>query len=188
MTITTDKTSSLLAEIARLQAENQRLQEIAYIDTLTNIPNRRWFDAQLTAEWARAQREGTAIALLYLDLDHLKRVNDQQGHSTGDAMLQRFAAVLDRFLLQCRPYDFCCRLGGDEFAVVLPGCGIKGAIKVAEELWVQVNPADLSVSIGAAAMVPSWEDTPKTLVDLADGAMLCSKRLGRDRISVTCAH
>ncbi len=113
---------------ARLLGEVERL---ATRDSLTGLANRRLFDESLQREAARAQRLGTPLSLLVLDVDHFKQVNDSYGHQTGDAVL---CEVADALVANTKNFDVAARYGGDEFVVLLPGCGREDAMGVAQRV------------------------------------------------------
>lgn len=169
----------------RLEAE---LQALAITDPLTGLPNRRHFLAMLEQETRRLQRFPEAsAALLMLDLDHFKRVNDQYGHAAGDAVLRHFGTLLQGRL---RRTDLAGRIGGEEFAVLLVGSRMAGAVEFAEQLREQVRASavefdgqrlGIGVSIGVTVL-----DRDDASVDAplarADRALYRAKEQGRDRV------
>ncbi|MCL4817722.1 MAG: diguanylate cyclase [Vicinamibacteria bacterium] len=174
-----------------LAAANARLEALSLRDALTGIANRRCFDEVLHAEWNRARRSDEPVALLLLDLDHFKALNDRRGHPEGDAALQAVARWLERAVQ--RSGDLVARYGGEEFAVVLPGLDEADAARVAERL--RQGVADLAlahpgspfgrvtVSVGAAADVPLPGLDPQTLLRAADRALYRAKAAGRNRVA-----
>jgi len=180
---------SRMIEIERLQAE---LLEQATHDSLTGLHNRRYLDEELTRELARAERAGSPVSLLMLDVDHFKDVNDTYGHATGDRVLRAIAHLLQEVT---RAGDMTCRLGGDEFVVVLPEATTEDAVSRAEDLRRilresmcdgcddRVRP---TVSVGVAAY-PLHADGVDRLMAAADRALYASKGAGRDRVSVAVA-
>ncbi len=177
------------------EIDNQRLTRLANTDDLTMLHNHRYFYQRLEEEFKRAERYGSDLALILLDLDHFKQVNDTLGHQRGDAVLRELATVLHRTI---RETDLLARYGGEEFAVLLPETNLSGAFQQAERLRRQVkahyfealqgNP--LTVSCGAACLPFSQEGfrVPRhrqdALIAWADQALYTAKRGGRDR-SVT---
>ena len=171
---------------------NADLSALASTDALTGLPNRRQFDATLNKEWYRALRDATPLALLMIDIDRFKPLNDRYGHPTGDAFLARVGAVILHNVR--RAGDVAARYGGEEFAVVLPGTATAGALDIAELIRSAVTHADtrdlvagghaLTVSIGVAAMVPLAGGGAATLVHSADAALYQAKRGGRNRVDV----
>jgi diguanylate cyclase (GGDEF)-like protein len=175
-----------------LKAQSDILRGMAYMDGLTGIANRRCFDERLKAEWNRAQRTDTPLALLMLDVDHFKRYNDRHGHQAGDACLQAVARAL--MAVPCRGHDLVARYGGEELVCLLPGCDLDTAVNKAECFRVAV--ADLgiphldspvgdhvTVSIGAAVLTPGDQTEPATLLDLADEQLYLAKRAGRNSVA-----
>jgi diguanylate cyclase (GGDEF)-like protein/PAS domain S-box-containing protein len=176
----------------RMQAELQRL---ATTDTLTGIANRRQFMRQLDLELERVRRYGKPAALLMLDLDHFKQVNDQYGHAAGDAVLRHFVDLTQRRL---RRVDIFGRIGGEEFCILLPGTDIDGARDFAEMLCRQVavsacdaaraaSPAiHYTVSIGVASCGDGQRDADAILAQ-ADHALYQAKTDGRNRVVANTA-
>lgn len=171
---------------------NADLSALASTDALTSLPNRRQFDATLNKEWYRALRDATPLALLMIDIDRFKPLNDRYGHPTGDAFLARVGGVILHNVR--RAGDMAARYGGEEFAVVLPGTATAGALDIAELIRSAVAHTDtrdlvpgghpLTVSIGVAAMVPLAGGGAATLVHSADAALYQAKRGGRNRVDV----
>lgn len=171
--------------IERKQIE-ARLQHVAQHDPLTDLPNRELFHDRLDVALARARREHAPLALLYIDLDRFKRVNDNYGHDTGDMLLREVAARLR----QCvRESDTVSRLGGDEFAVLLndlrlPEDATAVATKIRHALHQPYAPGGLRLHIAASigiAFHPSHGDSREQLIRCADDAMYRAKRQGGDR-------
>jgi diguanylate cyclase (GGDEF)-like protein len=180
----------LAAEVERLQAELAAaharmadLEAMADIDVLLNIPNRRSFERELRRSAAYVRRYGTAAALIYLDLDYFKTVNDRYGHEVGDNMLQAVAKTLQRTV---RESDVVARLGGDEFGVLLWNVSEIQAAAKARELETAVAGAvlmhggsALSVGVSAGLAVLGPGDEPPDVISRADLAMYVRKRAGR---------
>lgn len=176
-----------ITERKRLEAE---LRELAITDMLTGLPNRRAFMNRLEEEHARMQRFDTQqAAVLMLDLDHFKRINDSCGHPAGDAVLRQVAA---RIRDEIRRVDMCGRIGGEEFAILLAGANAETAREFAERLsWkiadttVSYEGRDLAVtvSIGIAVMQADDENADRALLR-ADAALYRAKEAGRDRVEV----
>jgi diguanylate cyclase (GGDEF)-like protein len=176
---------------AGLAAANRRLEELATIDDLTQLTNRRRFSKVLEQEWQRAIRERIPLGLLMLDVDFFKRYNDTYGHQAGDGCLQRVAAVLASRAR--RPSDLAARYGGEEFAVVLPGADQAGAMAVGEWIRAEVerqriphgaSPAGdvVTVSVGVAVATPAPGTDPASLVAAADAALYRAKEGGRNQV------
>lgn len=186
------KLKQLVAErTAELARANEELEALANSDGLTRIGNRRRFESFLADEWHRAVRFKTEISLVLFDIDHFKLYNDLYGHQAGDECLQKvaeaFAAVIKR------PTDLVARFGGEEFAMILGGTPANGALQLAEAAVENVrdlaiehsdSPTSrcLTVSVGIATVMPTFELTENDLIKLADSALYRAKRSGRDRI------
>ncbi len=171
---------------------NAELSALASTDALTGLANRRQFDATLQKEWYRALRDGTPLALMMIDVDRFKALNDLFGHQTGDGFLARVGRIIRDNVR--RAGDMAARYGGEEFAVVLPGTGAAGALETAEHIRRAVAAADfsavvdggypISVSIGVAASVPLAGAGATALVHNADAALYQAKRNGRNRVEI----
>ena len=175
-------------DITERKRMNDELLVLATTDFLTGLPNRREFMARLDDEQARLQRDvGEQGAVLMLDLDHFKRVNDEYGHATGDAVLRHLAALMRD---SQRKIDTLGRVGGEEFAVLLPGADMAAATAFAERLRQRIASTPLeaegrmlsvTVSIGIAALDAADTSGDAALVR-ADKALYCAKRGGRNRV------
>jgi len=159
----------------------------AATDGLTGLPNKRAVNDALKRTFAQAATTQAPLALLLLDLDHFKQVNDQRGHPVGDQVLANVGATLRNVL---RVRDFAGRNGGEEFAVLLPDTSITEALEIAERIRAAVAEislpgSDVSVtaSIGAAVF-PDHASTPDRLERLADAALYLAKRQGRNRVEL----
>ncbi len=155
-----------------------QLEYMARTDSLTGLPNRRYWEQQLPRELARARRDENPLCVAMLDLDHFKAFNDRRGHQAGDQLLTEAAAA---WRLALRPYDILARFGGEEFSVILPGCATPDAVRLIERLRF-VTPSGESCSAGIA----EWDgdEHADALVGRADAALYRAKRAGRDQ-SVT---
>ena len=183
---------TLIAGTVRvLAARNQRLvaklRAEARVDPLTGLLNRRGLAERLEAELARGRRDGTELAVVSIDIDHFKTVNDSYGHDTGDCVL---GWVADRIARQTRASDLTARMGGDEFFVVLPATDAAAARDFADRLRVSVAagsrrlPEGLTVSISAGvASAPATEDA-EALLTLADRALYTAKAQGRNVVAL----
>ena len=167
-----------------------RIVELSQIDGLTGLINRRQFQILLDHEFHMSQRHGSALAMMMIDVDRFKRVNDTFGHLVGDEVLAMVArAVADA----TRRSDVCARYGGEEFAVILPHTTMEQALPIAERIRGEIarrvvlrNPNSIKVtaSIGVASIPQIECGRPEHLVDAADRAMYLAKRLGRDRAAL----
>lgn len=162
----------------------------AYHDALTKLPNRRYFEKHLTSIFLNAKRSQDSIALLYLDLDGFKRINDEFGHDTGDEALIYVAAQLKPVL---RESDFLARLGGDEFAVVVQHASnlsdLKGLTQriiscFEAQFLANTHLCKLGVSIGVSSY-PAHVESVEALINQADSAMYQAKRTGKNRAVFT---
>lgn len=178
------RTGELEALNARLRENERQLQALAHTDTLTGLANRLLFDARLEQSLQQARRNRGQLALLLIDLDHFKPINDTYGHAIGDEVLRDAAS---RFRAAVREVDTVARLGGDEFAIVLTGIGSGAdAERLAEKLLVTVSepmrvlnlPLEISASIGIA-WFSGGDLTPSELMRRADQAMYAAKDSGR---------
>ena len=170
------------------QRDDERMERLATTDDLTGLLNRRAFFAQADAARMLALRQGQPIALLMLDLDHFKQINDRFGHATGDEALVKFSATCRAAL---REHDILGRLGGEEFALALPATNLAGALRTAERLRQGVmetqlltcgNSYTMTVSIGLVVIDPN-DDLPSSLAR-ADNALYQAKRAGRNRVEI----
>ena len=174
-----------------LQIVHQRrlLEQLAALDGLTGIPNRRRFDESYALEWRRCQRAGQPLSLVVADVDHFKAYNDTLGHAAGDRVLQEVAAVLR----QCarRPGDLAARYGGEEFVLLLPETGAQEAQMLAEELRAKLEArglthpaspvgASVTLSIGGASTTPMQAEADPAFFPLADAALYQAKASGRN--------
>ncbi len=153
-------------------------------DTLTKVPNRRFFDEQIVMEFDRARRTQGDLALLVVDIDHFKQFNDQHGHARGDEVLK---LVADRLGRGVRRGDSVCRYGGEEFALILPGADSANAMRVAENLrkTLETSPMPegvITISIGVAGARDRDYSSADDLFKDADRALYRAKELGRNRV------
>jgi len=167
----------------RAQAED-KLEELATTDALTGLRNRRKFDAVIDAEWRRATRNQTPIALLMIDADHFKAYNDSFGHQAGDQVLVSIAICISDSVR--RAGDCAARYGGEEFAVLLPGLAAVDALRVAETIRLKVEGSSdgrtiTTVSIGVASLTPVTGMDWSGLVHAADKALYAAKDNGRNQ-------
>jgi diguanylate cyclase (GGDEF)-like protein len=166
-----------------LAALSQRLHAQSVTDALTGLPNRRAFDERLALELAGARRYARPLALVMLDLDRFKAVNDRLGHAGGDQVLRAVAGVLDR---ERRASDLVARHGGEEFAAILPHTGARAAAVWAERVRRAIAASEVPVtaSLGVAAVEGGIDATAEGLSETADRALYAAKDGGRDRVCV----
>ncbi|MFP4210137.1 MAG: two-component regulator propeller domain-containing protein [Alkalispirochaeta sp.] len=185
--ILAEKNEDLQYANAQLERANRELERLSVRDALTGLFNRRYFDSRLQEEWFRARRSARPIALLMIDVDHFKHFNDTYGHIVGDHVLANTAQVCESVV--SRHTDFIARYGGEEFVALLFDTPIDGAMQIAERIReaIKKNPLvsgvdRITVSVGACSVIPEGEDTPDTLVAVADRALYTAKKNGRDRV------
>ena len=187
--------AGLRMNITRRKETEARLEGLAHTDALTGVLNRRRFTDLAADELSRAQRHGTPVALLMMDLDHFKQVNDRLGHAGGDAVLRSFAATAEGVM---RQGDVFGRVGGEEFAALLPQTTRDGAVVLAQRLRQRIaaQPAQVgglalpfTVSIGVAAWhgPDDGEASFDRLMMAADRALYAAKAQGRDRVVAAAA-
>lgn len=175
-----------------LRSANRENRRLAITDALTGARNRRYMMKYLPREFDRCRRYGHSIAALVCDLDRFKQVNDTYGHDAGDDVLREFCTRAQACL---RTSDWMARTGGEEFVVILPETDLPGASIVAERVRAAIaaeaiqtcaGRLDITVSIGASALVPPRESTRPTHTDLLHAADKClyeSKQQGRNRVT-----
>lgn len=170
-----------------IQRQRDELEKLARRDPLTGLGNRRRFDESLGAAHRRARRQGLGLAVLMIDIDHFKRLNDTYGHPEGDQRLQSVAAILDGCLQ--RGDDLLARYGGEEFIAALPSPDAAHAMALGERVRASVEAAALpapeatvTISVGVAWQAPGEEHDPRDLVERADQALYRAKRAGRNRV------
>jgi diguanylate cyclase (GGDEF)-like protein len=189
-------------ERRKLITDNKRLKELVIQDALTNLFNRRYFDASIARQIASARRYHHSVSLLMADIDHFKEVNDRHGHAAGDEVLKKMAGVL---MQSVRTTDIVCRVGGEEFALLLPQTQAEGALILAERLCRKVSEAAVEIptesqktervgvtmSIGSATFPDkalqindqTKEDKISEELQIkADMALYEAKRSGRNRV------
>ena len=182
---------ALLHDITHHKRSEDALQRAAMLDPLTQIANRRHFDAFLNREWQRAIRNAQPLSLVVLDVDHFKLYNDTLGHAAGDTCLQKVAQTLQ--LHAARPTDLAARYGGEEFVLLFAETPAENAVRLAGMIRAAVealevpNPRSttspwLTVSVGVATIVPTQLDAIDNLFVCADRAMYAAKAGGRNRV------
>jgi diguanylate cyclase (GGDEF)-like protein/PAS domain S-box-containing protein len=183
---------AILEDITQRKAAEARVQHNAQFDLLTDLPNRGLFLDRLAQALNLGERNGESAALLFLDLDHFKEVNDQLGHAAGDDLL---IAVGVRLREQVRQSDTVARLGGDEFTVILPNLRDReDAVRVANGIIAAIGkPFDIAgtqVKVGITigiALFPAHGDTVEQVLKAADDAMYQAKESGRNRYAFAAA-
>ncbi|MFP3247450.1 MAG: diguanylate cyclase, partial [Paraburkholderia sp.] len=190
------RSTTLQGRYIRVQRElheaHDRLEQMALTDALTNTANRRRFDAALVLEWNRAIRNRYPLALLLIDIDYFKMLNDRYGHPAGDRCLVSVALALQSALP--RSGDLLARYGGEEFAAILPATDASGARMVARSMQEAVRTLKIrnetstgpfvTVSVGVAVLESSQYGVSE-LIEAADQALYRAKQGGRNRIEAT---
>ena len=186
-----DRVSEQAAAVINNSMLFEQTQEDSLTDPLTGLPNTRFMFMHLTRELARAERLKAEVALLVMDLDNFKEINDNHGHHVGDRALREVATVLRSGI---RPYDICVRYAGDEFIVVLSGCGADEAERKRVELQRTVDDVlfearpgrrlPLAISVGAA-IYPQDGDSYESLLATADSRMYRDKSRRKQRVQVS---
>lgn len=187
----TEAEEALLDAQQQLLASNRQLELLALKDALTGLANRRCFDETLAVEARRAQRDGTSLALLMIDIDHFKLFNDTLGHVAGDACLQAVSKALESCVR--RPSDLVARYGGEEMAVIMPATDSAGATVVAQLVLERLQLANIAhpgspfgrvtVSIGMAVGAGAQLDSLPELIEAADQALYRAKAAGRNGLA-----
>jgi diguanylate cyclase (GGDEF)-like protein len=174
-----------------LKFQSDLLRKLVFLDGLTGVFNRRYFDQQISTEWARAARNNKPLSLILLDVDFFKLYNDRYGHQAGDDALRLVAHTLKSSLR--RPADLVARYGGEEFACVLPETSHEDAQVIAEELERQIRTLGIphqsstvdtviTISVGLATRVGNSDDDVTSLIGLADKLLYQAKHTGRGQV------
>lgn len=189
--LNTDLEHRISVRTKELAEANQQLQILSRTDVLTGLANRRFFNDTFERGWKHALREQRSIAVVLLDVDRFKLYNDQYGHIEGDRCLQAIAGVIGGATR--RDTDLAARYGGEEFVVLMPGADVRAAHEIAEKIRAGIERLAIAhssspegdivtASLGYAAIVPTREDSPQSLLTVADGHLYTAKRNGRNRI------
>ncbi len=183
-------TDKLLRE---LHSANERLESLAQLDGLTGLLNRRTMDERLTKEWQRAKRTGNGSALVLLDIDHFKNINDRYGHAAGDLVIRTIAQSIQA---EARGMDIASRYGGEEFVILLPQTDIGGAAQFAERIRARVAAAvgyhethalQVTISLGVAIFSMQDNNVDQWLAR-ADRALYAAKAAGRNQVMVAAGE
>ena len=163
----------------------EKVRQMAYVDGLTGMFNRRFFEIRITEELERAQRYHGSMSVIMLDIDKFKKLNDEFGHLLGDEVLRQVSSI---FSAQLRKADVACRYGGEEFAIIVPETTGDHALAVAEKLrqvienWHFPGVSHKVTVTGGVASYPQNGTTRDDLVRAADEALYAGKQAGRNRI------
>ncbi|WP_415764961.1 sensor domain-containing diguanylate cyclase [Pseudomonas sp. ZB1P45] len=172
-----------ISDISDLKRVEEELRALSITDSLTGIHNRRYFQERLTTEMVRVERGGGELAVIMLDIDHFKRINDQHGHAVGDRVLQ---IVCERIGHRLRRTDVFCRLGGEEFMVLCPDINGEHAHVLALQLWqgLRSSPIEGVGTVTASFGIASWRvgEGADALLLRADSGVYAAKLAGRDRV------
>jgi diguanylate cyclase (GGDEF)-like protein len=174
-----------------LKFQSDLLRQLVFLDGLTGVFNRRYFDQQIATEWSRASRNQSPLSLILLDVDFFKRFNDHYGHQAGDDVLRLVSNALKTCLR--RPADLVARYGGEEFGCILPETSYEDALLIANELERKVRELAIAnasssvdgvitVSVGLATRSGNADGDVGALIGLADSLLYQSKRTGRGRV------
>jgi diguanylate cyclase (GGDEF)-like protein len=185
-----DMAGKLAERELELQIANEHLEELASLDGLTGLANRRGFDRELDREWRQAMEKRRPLALMMIDIAHFKLFNDRYGHVRGDACLRAVGETLS--LITLEDARVVARYGGEEFALLLPGIDLERATALAEEARravedLLITHADaargvVTISIGVESAIPHARLSPADLVEAADCALYAAKRGGRNAV------
>ncbi|MHC0062325.1 sensor domain-containing diguanylate cyclase [Nostoc sp. UIC 10890] len=185
-----ERTAELVIAKETAEDANLKLEQLVNLDGLTQVANRRCFNARLQAEWKRLARERRPLSMILFDVDKFKSYNDCYGHLEGDYCLIKIAQTVQQTVN--RPGDLVARYGGEEFSVLLPNTDLAGAIKVTQNIQQAIYAQSIShassdvkdivtVSLGITSVIPICDIKPDTLIALADKALYNAKQKGRDR-------
>jgi diguanylate cyclase (GGDEF)-like protein len=184
------QTQQLELQIAldELAEKNRLLEQQNMLDTLSGIFNRACFDKRLLNELKRSRREKTSLGLVFIDIDHFKKINDTHGHLAGDGAIQQIASTLAASLK--RSSDAVFRYGGEEFALLLPGTSLAGCIELAEYAREKISSTPIQIgtlnfavtlSAGCYAAIADATSSSNDYISAADSALYQAKHQGRNR-------
>ncbi|MGA8613336.1 MAG: diguanylate cyclase [Xanthobacteraceae bacterium] len=186
-----DMANKLATREEELRIANEHLEELASLDGLTGLANRRGFDRELEGAWKRAAESGQPLALMMIDIDHFKLYNDRYGHVSGDTCLRAVGETLS--LVTLEEAVLVARYGGEEYALLLPGLDLTRAAELAEEARKSIEDllithaeapccGVVTISIGVESLVPEKGQSAADLVEAADNALYAAKRGGRNKV------
>ncbi|BAY22999.1 diguanylate cyclase [Calothrix sp. NIES-2100] len=192
-----ERTAELVIAKEKAEDANQKLEQLANLDGLTQVANRRCFDKRLQAEWNRLAREQQPLSLILFDVDKFKSYNDYYGHQGGDNCLIRVAQTVQQTV--SRPGDLVARYGGEEFSILLPNTDLEEAIAVAQSIQQAIHDLAIphlhsdvkdivTISLGITSVIPTSDIKPDILITSADKALYNAKQQGRDRYCIAVAR
>ena len=181
---------AIIHDITRYKNTENKLRHLSYVDPLTNLANRRYFDEHFEKIWQQRQRSKDQIAFIMIDIDYFKQFNDNNGHQAGDKCLRQVAESLQKNIK--RPGDIVARIGGEEFAIVLHDTSKEGVLQIAEKIKDDVQALQIShtssdlkvitISLGIAITNAEQKNqSAKMLYHMADEALYQSKQSGRNQ-------
>ncbi|WP_296298101.1 GGDEF domain-containing protein [Rheinheimera sp.] len=188
------RTFELQVALNELADKNRILEEQNTQDALTGVRNRAYFDKKIQAELKRSRREQRPLALVMLDIDHFKQINDNHGHLAGDAVIKGVAEKIARSLK--RSSDYVCRYGGEEFALILPNTDAAGVFELAEQIRLsiaahpfdtEIGPLPVQISAGCYAAVAAPDMVSTDFIHAADQALYQAKTAGRNQVILAAA-
>ena len=183
------RTLELQVALGELAEKNRALEEQNTLDALSGVRNRAYFDKKILAELKRSRREQRPLALVMLDIDHFKQINDTNGHLAGDAVIRGVAQRIAQQLK--RSSDHICRYGGEEFALILPNTDAEGVVSFAEHIrhCIAAEPFDteigalpVQISAGCYAMTADAAMVSADYIQAADSALYQAKQAGRNQV------
>ncbi len=178
----------LQERISELEERCRKLEELIERDPLTGLYNYRFLTRVLAQEMDRTRRNGSPFALIMMDIDGFKQINDTLGHEAGNCVIKETAALLERYTRQS---DQVCRYGGDEFAIILPGANLFRAIRTAERLRRTLENTEIdacgttvniTISAGVDIFTKDHHDSPEDFITRADKFLFKAKSMGKDRV------
>jgi diguanylate cyclase (GGDEF)-like protein len=175
----------LRLELVERQSHSTLWRDLALVDPLTGLYNRRFAERRLKTEISRAQRKGSALLIVLFDLDSFKQINDRYGHSAGDLVLSSFAARLSKAI---REVDVAARWGGDEFVLLLPDCDssqLPSVLRRMESIAVEINGQPTAVGFSAGWAQYKEDQTAQDLIDAADRSLYLNKRKRKELVGST---
>jgi diguanylate cyclase (GGDEF)-like protein len=181
-------------QAAELNSINQELKRMSFTDSLTGVYNRFMFDAKLNEDWEECKNLSIPLALIIIDVDYFKMINDNYGHQEGDKYLKRISAILKDSVHQD---NMLARFGGDEFAVLIPGMDQKAVSNFSESIRLKVEQSCIphnystvsryvTISLGACSVIPSESLTINSFIKYADNALYEAKKCRNCRRTAVC--